>query len=135
MSIDKKCPICKLTKPKSEYHKYFSKVRNRYRISNYCKPCGRAKSKIRAKAYYHENQDVRKEYGKYYRKNNKEKIKKLSAHFTRKYRIELKECYVAEQAAKSLKCNTKDIHDNPELMRAYKQNLLLKRKITGYDPK
>lgn len=128
----KKCPICNQIKSTDEFYKYFSKERNKYRVSNYCITCGRSNSKVRVKKYYHENHEQRLKYHEEYRKNNKDKIKKLSAHFTKKYREELQDCYVAEFAAKSLKCSTKEIHDNPELLQAYKKNMELKRKIRHY---
>lgn len=131
----KVCPICKIEKLTNEFRTYFSKARQKNRISNYCIPCGKESARPRAKKYYQENREEKLKYAKNYRANNKDKIKVLSAHFTKKYRIELKECYVAEFAAKSLKCSTKEIHENPELLQAYKNNLLLKRKIRNYGEK
>ena len=132
---NKKCPICEETKTLDNYYKYFSKPRNKYRYSNYCKPCARENAKPRAKKHYYDNYDEKQEYHKNYRANNKDKIKKLSAHFTKKYREELQDCYVAEFAAKSLKCSTKEIHENPELLQAYRNNLKLKRQIRNYGKK
>lgn len=131
----KKCPLCNNEKHIDNFHSYFSKVRNKIRIGNYCKPCAREKAKVRAIEYYKKNKETKKEYAKKYREENKDKIKVLSAHFTKKYREELKECYVAEQAAKNLKCSTKEIHENPELLKAYKNNLLIKRQIRNYGTK
>ena len=131
----KVCPKCKIEKPVEEFGFYFSKARNKQRVQNYCKSCGKVDKKKRAKEYYQKNKEQKKAYAKKYRKENPEKIKKLSAYFTKKYRVELKECYVAEFAAKSLKCSTKEIHENPELLEAYRNNMLLKRKIRGYGKK
>ena len=131
----KTCPICKKEKDISQYYKYFSKPRNKYRYSNYCKPCAREKSKPRAKKHFEENRDRKLQYAKDYRVNNKDKVKKLSSYFTKKYREELQDCYVAEFAAKSLKCSTKEIHDNPELLQAYRNNMKLKRLIRNYGKK
>ena len=131
----KTCPICKIEKPVSEYHSYFSKARQKNRIGNYCKPCARKESKPRAKKNFEENKEKRLQYAKDYRKKNPHKVKKLSAYFSKKYREELKECYVAEFAAKSLKCSTKEIHNNPDLLQAYKSNMKLKRKIRNYGKK
>ena len=131
----KTCPICKIPKSTDEFNSYFSKARNKRRIQNYCKPCEKVEKKKRSVDYYQKNKEEKKAYAKDYRANNKDKIKKLSAHFTKKYRIELQDCYVAEFAAKSLKCSTQEIHDNPELLQAYRNNMLLKRKIRGYGTK
>lgn len=131
----KKCPICNELKSISEYHRYFSKERNKYRVGNYCKPCARSEAKPRAKKHFNENRAERLKYAKDYRKKNPEKIRKLSAHFTKKYKEELKDCYVAEYAAKSLKCSTKEIHNNPELLEAYRANMKLKREIRNYGKK
>lgn len=131
----KTCPICKSEKSVDEFHQYFSKPRNKWRLGNYCKPCSRKDAKPRAIKNYQENKEKRKQYAKDYRKNNPEKIKKLSAYFTKKYRVELKECYVAEFASKSLKCTTKEIHENSELLKAYRNNMKLKRQIRNYGKK
>lgn len=130
--MKKKCPICKEEKTLDNYYRYFSKPRNKYRYGNYCKPCARENSKPRATKHYYDNHKEKLQYHKKYREENKDVIKKRSAYFTKKYREELKECYVAEFAAKSLKCSTKEIHDNPELLKAYKNNMKLKRKIRNY---
>ena len=50
----KTCPLCNKNKSTSEYHQYFSKVRNKYRIGNYCKPCAKESARVRAKQYYEE---------------------------------------------------------------------------------
>lgn len=131
----KTCPICQVEKSVDEFYKYFSKSRNKHRISNYCKECGRKNSKVRVKKYFEENKEERLQYAKDYRKANPEKMKKQSAYFNKKYREELKDCYVAEFAAKSLKCSTKEIHENPELLKAYRTNMLLKRKIRNHGKK
>lgn len=130
--MEKKCPICEETKTLDNFYKYYSKARNKHRYSNYCKPCARENAKPRAFKHYYDNREEKQKYHEQYRKENKDKIKKLSAHFTKKYRDELKECYVAEYAAKALKCSTKEIHENPELLNAYKNNMKLKRQIRNY---
>jgi len=126
---EKRCPKCEEIKSVDEYHQYFSKSRKKWRIGNYCKPCARKDSKKRVKIYFEENKEERLRYARDYRKKNPKKVKKLSAYFTKKYREELQDCYVAEFAAKSLKCSTKEIHDNPELLEAYRTNMKIKRKI------
>lgn len=132
---EKKCPLCETTKDIIQFYRYFSKPRNKYRYSNYCIPCARENSKVRSKQYFKDNREDRLSYAKNYRLNNQDKIKISSAKFSKKYREELKECYVAEFAAKSLKCSTKEIHDNPELLTAYRNNMQLKRLIKNYAKK
>lgn len=129
------CPICKEKKDINEYYKYYSKPRKKNRYSNYCKPCARENSKPRAKKHYYDNYDKKQQYHKEYRANNKDKIKVLSAHFSKKYREELQDCYVAEFASKSLKCSTKEIHNNPDLLEAYRNNMKLKRIIRNHGKK
>ena len=69
------CPICKEKKEvEGSFYRYFSKSRNKYRVSNYCKPCSREKGKPRASKHYWDNHEQKLEYHKEYRKNNKEKI-------------------------------------------------------------
>ena len=79
----KVCPICKQNKVVDDFATYFSKSRNKYRISNYCKPCGRKEAKLRAVQNYKDNLELRKQYAKDYRANpeNKEKRKKLEIYF------------------------------------------------------
>tara|TARA_R110000796_G_scaffold141854_1_gene258246 strand:- start:233 stop:637 length:405 start_codon:yes stop_codon:yes gene_type:complete len=132
---NKKCPVCKEIKSIDFFYSYLCKKRNTNRYSNYCRPCARINSNVRAKKHYQDNKEQKLRYRKEYSKNNPEKIKKLSAKFSKKYREELKECYVAQFAAKSLKCSTKEIHENPELLKAYKNNMNLKRKFRNYGTK
>lgn len=127
----KKCPVCKEIKKADQFYAYFSKVRNTKRLSNYCKPCARIKGNARMKKYYQEHKESRLEYSKEYRKSNPEKIKAKRKKFKKKYRDELHRSYVAEMASKSLKVTTKEIYDNPDLLEAYRANLLLKRKINA----
>ena len=132
---EKTCPICKETKAVSEYYIYFVKLRNKERVSYCCKKCEYQRSSSNAKKLYQKKRLERLEYAKEYREKNPKKVKESKAKFTKKYREELKECYVAYQASKTLKCSTKEIHDNPELMQAYKNNLQLKRQIRNYGKK
>lgn len=129
---NKKCPVCQETKSLDHYSKYFSNERNKYRYSSYCTPCSNEKSKGRNKKYYQKNREKKLQYVKEYRKQNLYKVRKMSATFGKKYCEELQDCYVAELAANSLKCSTKEIHDNPELLQAYRNNLKLKRQIRNY---
>lgn len=128
---EKKCPLCGELKPVSEYHSYFSRSRNKVRIGNYCIPCANENAKERATKYYEENKQERLEYAKKYRSENKEKINKKRIHYDRRYRAELQDCYAAEQCAKMLKCTIAEVRSSPAILKAYKLNLKIKRKIYG----
>ena len=123
----KRCPICETEKKVSEFHSYFSKPRNKTRTGNYCKSCAKTESNRRAKEHYQKNKSKKKDYAKRYRKENQDKLKNR--------RESLEDGYVADKAAKSLKCSTKEIHENPELLEAYRNNMKLKRKIRNYGKK
>lgn len=135
--IVKVCPICKVEKSVDEFHKYWSKSRNKYRYSNYCKPCARENAKPRAQKHFQDNKQAKLQYAKDYRANpeNKDKLYKLSSKFKKQYRTELQACYVAEQAAKALKTTVADIRSTPEILAAYTLNLKIKRKINNYGAK
>lgn len=126
---DKKCPICKKTKSVDEFNRYFSKDRNKYRISNYCKPCSKIQARDRSNKYYQLNKEKRKEYQIQYRKKNPEKVKELKSKFKKIYVKNLQNCYVSEMASRFFKCSIKQIKENPELLKTYKINLQIKRKI------
>lgn len=125
----KKCPVCGETKSIDQFYNYFSKERNKTRISNYCKPCSNEKARASLKKSYYHKRDERLKYAREYRKNNPEKIKALSAKFKKQYIERLHDCYVAQQAAKSLKCTIKEVREIPDLLQAYKNNIKLKRII------
>lgn len=129
--MTKICPICNIEKSTSDFPSYFSKERQKYRIVNYCKPCGRNEAKPRAMKNYQENIVVRKRYAKEYRANtnNKDKIKKLSKKFKVKYREELKPCYLRDQLKQRHGFDNKSLHENPEIVEAYRLQLSIKRKL------
>lgn len=127
----KVCPVCKLEKSVDEFPYYFSKARNKMRIGNYCKPCGRKEAKPRATKNYYENSEKRKQYAKDYRANpeNKEKRRKLETHFKKKYREELKPCYVRDALVQRHGFENKDLHENPEIVQVFTNQLKIKRTL------
>ena len=90
------CPICNIEKPLEEYHKYFSKERQKYRVANYCKPCSREVSKKNATKNYSENKPKKLEYAKKYREENKERIKAKRPYYKKKQIKECQNCYISE---------------------------------------
>lgn len=125
------CPICKESKPLSDYDFYFSKQRNKYRPQNYCKACQPAEKKKRSADYFQKNKKARLQYAKNYRANpaNKEKRKKLEKYFKKKYRDELQDCYVADQLSQKLNISVKEIRETCGLIDAYRAKLKLIRKL------
>ncbi len=127
----KVCPVCKENKEVKEFATYFSKCRNKYRISNYCKPCGRKEAKPRATKNYKDNVELRKQYAKDYRANpeNKEKRKKLEIYFKKKYREELQDCYVRDVLATRYNIPTQISKELPEIVETKRLQIKIRRKL------
>lgn len=127
----KVCPICKENKVVNDFPTYFSKARNKYRIGNYCKPCGRKEAKPRAIKNYRENTEWRKQYAKDYRANpeNKEKRKKLEIYFKKKYREELQNCYVRDVLANRFNIPTEVLRELPEIVETKRLQIKIRRKL------
>lgn len=127
----KVCPICKLKKKVEEYHQYFSKERQKYRIGNYCKICARENSKVRVKIYFEENKEERLQYARNYRANpnNKEKLQKLSQRFKQKYREELQDCYVRDVLNQKDKVPNYVSRELPEIVEAKRLQIKIKRQL------
>ena len=125
----KRCPKCDTVKEDDEYHKYFSKDRNKYRTSNYCKPCSRLVSNINAKKNYKENKVEKLEYAKEYRAANQEKIKAIRPKYRKRQINELQNCYVRELLISKSKFSPEFIKDNPEVLETKRLQIKLKRKI------
>ena len=127
----KVCPICKINKEVTDYHTYFSKSRNKHRIGNYCKPCSRNESKPRAIKNYQDNREKKKQYSKDYRANpdNQEKLKKLKLHFKKKYREELKDCYIRDVLANRCNIPVEVSRQIPEIVETKRLQIKIRRKI------
>lgn len=127
----KVCPICKENKSVEEYHQYFSKSRNKYRVGNYCKPCARINSNVRAKKYFEENKEARLQYARNYRANpaNDEKRAVLSKKFKTKYREELQDCYVRDRLTQDDNIPNYVSRSIPEIVEAKRISIKIKRKI------
>lgn len=125
----KKCPICKTEKPVEEYHQYFSKKRQKYRISNYCKTCSREVSKKNALKNYYENKPKKLEYAKKYREKNKGRIKEKRPYYKKKQIEECQNCYVRELLISKNKIQKGLTYDKPEILETKRLSLKIKRKI------
>jgi hypothetical protein len=127
--MNKKCPICLIEKSDEEYHKYFSKSRQKYRTSNYCKPCSRDVSNVNAKKNYQENKEKKLLYAKDYREKNKEKIKSDRLKYRRKKIDELQNCYVKELLTLKSKIPKDFIEENPQIIETRRLQIKIKRKL------
>jgi hypothetical protein len=125
------CPICKVEKELTNYGKYFSKERQKYRIQNYCKICEKEEKKRRSAIYYQDNKEERKLYRKKYRANpiNKEKLKALSQKFKIKYREELKDCYIRSRLSQDNNIPINVSRELPEIVEAKRLLIKIKRKL------
>lgn len=128
---EKLCPICNTVKPVEEYHTYYSKERKKYRIGNYCKPCARVNSLVRATKYYEENREEKKEYAKKFRADpkNKDKLKTLSQKFKVKYREELQDCYIRDRLTQDDGIPVDVSKALPEIVETKRLQIKIKRKI------
>lgn len=126
---NKKCPICNIVKPVSDFNSYFSKERKKRRCQNYCKCCEKTEKRRRSAIYYQDNKEGRKQYAIKYRADpkNKVKLKKRSQYFKVKYRSELKDCYVVEQASNCLKIPVNEVRLIPNAIEDYRGIIQIKR--------
>lgn len=127
----KVCPICKTEKDLSNFGKYFSKERQKYRVQNYCKSCEKSEKKRRSAEYYEANKEARKQYQKEHRANpnNKKKLKAVSQKFKIKYREELQDCYVRDRLTQDNKIPNYVSRELPEIVEAKRLQIKIKRKI------
>ena len=128
------CPICNIEKPLEEYHKYFSKERQKYRIASYCKVCSRKVSKKYSIKNYYENKSKKLEYAKKYREENKELIKSKRHYYKRKQIEECQNCYVRELLVSKNKIQKDFITENPEILETKRLMLKIKRIIKKPKP-
>ncbi|MDD3773233.1 MAG: hypothetical protein PHC38_11335, partial [Weeksellaceae bacterium] len=121
MNKSKICPICKIEKSTEEFHRYFSKSRNKYRVGNYCKPCANASSNERAKKYYQDNKEKIKHYQSVIRREWKRKDYK-------KHIDELSDRYVINKLQGDLSGESAQIIRRfPEIIEAKRTKLLTYR--------
>lgn len=125
----KTCPICKTEKSVEEYHRYFSKSRQKYRIANYCKDCSREVSNKNAKKNYQENKPKKLDYARDYREENKERIKEKRPYYKKKQIEECQNCYVRDLLISKNKIEKDFISENPEILEIKKNQLKIKRKL------
>ena len=118
---NKLCPICRVEKPIEEYHRYFSKVRNMYRVGNYCKPCARVNSNKRAKEYY---QDHKKKILQYQNVDRK----KWKTERNKEHQENLTDRYVLVKLKQTLKGESnKNMRLFPEMIEAKRTKILTSR--------
>lgn len=118
----KLCPICKIEKPIEDYNRYFSSVRNKYLIGNYCKPCARKESNERSKKYYQDNKEKKLKYEK--------ERKEWKLKDAQKHRDALSDRYVLMQLKQTLKGeSSKDMRLFPEMIEAKRMQILTSRII------
>jgi hypothetical protein len=119
----KLCPICKKHKPISDYHTYFSKERNKYRVGNYCKLCANEKANVYSKKYYKENKEKILNYQNFERKAWKIKSEK-------QHREELSDRYILVKLKQTLKGESNKIMRKfPEMIEAKRTQILTSRII------
>jgi hypothetical protein len=121
----KRCPICNTVKSIKRFYRYFSKVRNRYRISNYCKDCAKTKGTERAKEHYKKHCEAKKEYQRNYGKGNRESIRPKQRDKKRIYRSQLTDTYLIELFHQHNKeYSRSEIRRNPTLIEAMRTRVL-----------
>lgn len=125
----KTCPLCKIEKDTSEFDKYWSYSRNKYRLQGYCKDCKEVDARKRAEKHYWDNREYKLKYAEKYRNKNKEKIRRYKKQKKRQYINELHPVYVAEQASSTLGIPQRIVSQDDEIMSAYKNILKIKRSI------
>lgn len=125
----KVCPICKTEKSVEEYHRYFSKSRQKYRIANYCKDCSREVHNKNAKKNYQENKSKKLEYARKYREENKDRIKEKRPYYKRKQIEECQNCYIRELLITKNNVQKGLTYEKPEILETKRLSLKIKRKI------
>lgn len=141
MMKNKQCKDCSQEKPANRFHK------NR----NVCKDCWnarkrawRAKNKEKLQAKRDANRESRRAYQKEYYWKNREAILKKCRRYRqensneikayRQQRVqELPDAYVAKILRKNTSLTKEDLLQYPELIAAYRQYLINKRKIAEHD--
>jgi hypothetical protein len=125
------CPICNQPKELNEFLSYFDKSRNKERLSGYCNPCRKKKSRERALKHYKDNIECKKQYAKEYRKNpeKKDNIKRLSQKFKKKYAAELHDVYIRDRLSSDNNIPIYISKELPEILETKRLEIKLKRKI------
>jgi hypothetical protein len=119
----KVCPICKIEKPIEDYHRYFSKSRQKYRLGNYCIPCAQKNANQRAKEHYKKNKVKILNYQNTERKDWKKNNDK-------EQRDRLSDRYVLNKLKQTLKGESnKNMRSTPEIIEAKRTKILTSRII------
>jgi hypothetical protein len=128
-TTSKICPICRTEKSTEEFHKYFSKQRQKYRLGNYCKLCSNSESLARAKEHYRKNKEKKLLYAKNYRGENAEKIKLERPKYKKRQIEELQDCYVRELLVVKSKINADFVDAVSEVKETRRLQIKIKRII------
>lgn len=123
------CPKCKVEKSVNDFHKYFSKERQKYRVGNYCKPCSNKDSNIRAKKHYQENREQKIKYAAEYFEKNYDRQLFLQRKAKARRRKNLELIYIRHLMTQKKKFRMTDLHQNPDLVELYKNRLLFERTL------
>ncbi|KUJ54016.1 hypothetical protein [Chryseobacterium aquaticum] len=131
MQTEKTCPICKILKTASDFDKYFSKERQKYRLQNYCKECSKPIKAKRSADYYQNHKKERIAYAKDYanRPQNIEKDRRQKVESKKRIRENLSDSYVRDLMVQKYKFSNEYLLKNPEIVNLYKGTLKIKRLI------
>lgn len=122
----KKCPVCKITKARDQYYEYWSKARGAYRIDSRCKSCSYDYCKPARKKWFIKNREFAIQRMLEWGKANEEKMKQYQYEFNKNCVKEAKGGYLNKLFKRYTGLEPKE---NPELVKAYKNQLLIKRKL------
>ena len=125
---EKKCPICKEVKPRSAYYEYWSKPRQAYRIDSRCKDCSYEACRPARKRWFELNREEALKRLAQWNKDNPERAKKYQYEFNRSCVKEAKGGYLNGLFRRYTGLEPKE---HPELLTAYRNQLLIKRKLNA----
>ena len=123
---EKKCPRCGIVKPRSAYYEYNSRHHKSPRIDSRCKDCSYEACRPARKRWYERNREEALKRLAQWSKDNPERAKKCQYEFNRNCVKEAKGGYLNTLFRKSTGLEPKE---HPELLAAYRTQLLIKRKL------
>jgi len=122
----KKCPRCEKIKPRDEYYEYWSNPRQAYRVDSRCKECSLKACRPARKRWFERNRKQALEKLREWGQENSSRLKKYQYEFNKACVREVKGSYLNSSFKKYTGLDPKK---NPDLVIAYKTQLLIKRKI------
>ena len=123
---EKKCPRCGIIKPRAEYYEYYSKQRGAMRIDSRCKACSVEACRPAIKRYYEKNKEMLLQKLADWQNNNRERLKKYQYEYNKKGIKQLSPSYLNCLFKKFTNLNP---YEHPDLLAAYKNQLLIKRRL------